>query len=141
MAKQPRKAQPKKKAAPKRQPKKTTAANTKKKPAANKKSPAKKSQADAARKKTAARKAQHPADTKTYWLDDKNNVKKIFWALVTVCIALVAADAFYHKHVHYAFEGIFGFFGLFGFGLSFLLVLASKELRKILMRDEDYYDR
>jgi len=84
---------------------------------------------------------QAPADEKTYWLDDKNNVRKIYWALIVVCIALVAADAFYHKHVHYAFEGIFGFFGLFGFGLSFLLVLASRELRKLLMRDEDYYDR
>jgi hypothetical protein len=86
-------------------------------------------------------KDQGPADEKTYWLDDRNNVRKIYWALIVVCIALVAADAFYHKHVHYAFEGIFGFFGLFGFGLSFLLVLASRELRKVLMRDEDYYDR
>ena len=80
-------------------------------------------------------------DEKTYWLDDKRNVRKIFWTLVVVCAALFFSDAFYHKHVHYAFEGWFGFFGLFGFGLSFLLVLTSKELRKLVMRDEDYYDR
>ena len=61
---------------------------------------------------------QIEADEKRYWLDDKNNVRKIYWALVVVCIALVAADAFYHKHVHYAFEGIFGFFGLFCFFLA-----------------------
>ena len=84
---------------------------------------------------------QNQSDEKHYWLDDKNNVQKIYCALFVVCIALVMAVAFYHKHVHYSFEGIFGFFGLFGFGLSFLLVLVSRELRKILMRDEDYYDR
>ena len=84
---------------------------------------------------------QNQSDEKHYWLDDKNNVRIIYWALIVVCIARVMADAFYHKHVHYSFEGIFGFFGLFGFGLSFLLVLVSRELRKILMRDEDYYDR
>tara|TARA_B100001093_G_scaffold512821_1_gene583413 strand:+ start:82 stop:510 length:429 start_codon:yes stop_codon:yes gene_type:complete len=78
---------------------------------------------------------------KHYWLDDARNVNKIFYVLVFICIALVVSDAFYHKHTHYEFEGIFGFFGIFGFGLSFLLVLASRELRKFLIRDEDYYDR
>ena len=39
------------------------------------------------------------------------------------------------------FFGFFGFFGLFGFLVSFALVLAARELRKILMRDEDFYDR
>ena len=81
------------------------------------------------------------SNERQFWLDDARNINKIFYGLVFICIALVISDAFYHKHTHYAFEGIFGFFGFFGFGLSFLLVLASRELRKFLMRDEDYYDR
>lgn len=80
-------------------------------------------------------------DEKRYWLDDKRNVHKIFWALVIVCAALFLSDAFMHRHTEFFFQGWFGFFGLFGFCLSFLLVLTSRELRKILMRDEDYYDR
>ncbi|MEM7224631.1 MAG: hypothetical protein AAF495_16750 [Pseudomonadota bacterium] len=78
---------------------------------------------------------------KKYWLDDMRNVHKIFWALVVVCALLFLADAFYHKHVHFGFENWFGFFGLFGFIGSFLLVLVAREMRKFLMRDEDYYDR
>lgn len=82
-----------------------------------------------------------PGDAKIYWLDDMRNVRKIFWALVIACALLFLSDAFYHKHVHFDFERWFGFFGLFGFCLSFALVLIARELRKVLMRDEEYYDR
>ena len=78
---------------------------------------------------------------KHYWLDDMRNVHKLFWTLVMVCAFLFISDAFYEKHVIYEFENWFGFFGLFGFLVSFALVLAARELRKFLMRDEDFYDR
>lgn len=80
-------------------------------------------------------------EEKRYWIDYIRNVHKIFWALVAVCALLFLSDAFYEKHVHYEFENWFGFFGLFGFSVSFALVLTARELRKLLMRDEDYYDR
>ncbi|HJO87562.1 MAG TPA: hypothetical protein QF359_11420 [Rhodospirillales bacterium] len=82
-----------------------------------------------------------PEDEKTFWLDDMRNVHKIFWALVVICCLLMVSDLFIHKHTDFGFQGLFGFFGLFGFCLSFLLVLTSKQLRKIVMRDEDYYDK
>lgn len=78
---------------------------------------------------------------KKYWLDDMKNVNKVFYALLMVCALLMLTDLLYEKHVIYEFEGWFGFFGFFGFFLSFALVLTARELRKILMRDEDYYDR
>ncbi len=78
---------------------------------------------------------------KRYWLDDKRNVDKIVWTLAIVCAGLFCADFFYHKHVHFAFEGWFGFFAWFGFFCCVALVLAAKEMRKLLKRDEDYYDR
>ena len=52
----------------------------------------------------------------------------------------VIADFFYHKHTHYGFQGIYGFDAFYGFVSCVLLVLAAKQLRKLLMRDEDYYD-
>ena len=82
---------------------------------------------------------ENPA--KRYWLDDIRNVHKLFWALVAVCALLFVSDAFYEKHVIFPFEKWFGFFGLFGFFLSFALVLTARELRRILKRGEDYYDR
>ena len=78
---------------------------------------------------------------KQYWLDDMRNVRKIFYALIIVCALLFISDFFYEKHVVYEFEKWFGFFGLFGFSVSFALVLTARELRKFLMRDEDFYDR
>ena len=80
-------------------------------------------------------------DKKTYWLDSSKNVAKVFWGVVAVCVLLFAADAFYHKHVELEAESVFGFYGIYGFVACVALVLAAKELRKILMRDEDYYDR
>lgn len=74
------------------------------------------------------------------WLDEPRNVTRIVWTLVAVCVGLVLFDLLYHKHVHFGFEGWFGFYGFFGFAAFFLIVLAGKHLRKILMRDEGYYD-
>lgn len=82
-----------------------------------------------------------PKDEKTYWLDEPRNVDKIYYALLAICLALFLADAFYEKEVHFAFEGWFGFFGLYGLIACVGLVLAAKELRKLLKRDENYYDR
>ncbi len=84
---------------------------------------------------------ERPTDEKTYWLDNKRNHHRIFWVLVAVCAALFLADGVYHKHTEFYWEEWFGFYGLFGFCLSFLLVLTAKGMRKILMRDEDYYGR
>lgn len=80
-------------------------------------------------------------DEKRYWLDNPKNVDKIFWAVCAACLLLFVADAFYAKYVHFSFENWFGFFGIFGFVACVALVLAAKELRKLLKRDEDYYDR
>ena len=80
-------------------------------------------------------------EKKSYWLDNSKNVTKVFWGVVAVCVLLFAADAFYHKHVELEAESVFGFYGIYGFVACVALVLAAKGLRKILMRNEDYYDR
>jgi hypothetical protein len=36
---------------------------------------------------------------------------------------------------------VFGFYGWFGFVACVALVLIAKQLRRIVMRPEDYYDR
>lgn len=79
-------------------------------------------------------------DEKAYWLDNPKNVDRIFYALCTACAALVLADFAYHKHGHFDFEEMTGFHGLFGFGAYVGLVLSATQLRRVLKRDEDYYD-
>ena len=78
---------------------------------------------------------------KKYWLDDPRNVNKIVYTLYVVCALLVGADFLYHKHTHFDFEKWLGIYGWFGFTACVGLVMAAKVMRKVLKREEDYYDR
>ncbi len=77
---------------------------------------------------------------KTYWLDDMRNVDKIFYGLVTLCALLFLTDLLYHKHTNFPIESWFGFYAWYGFVCCTLLVLLAKQMRKVVMRPEDYYD-
>lgn len=79
-------------------------------------------------------------DEKRYWLDDPRNVSKVFWGVVTICGLLLVPELFVRLHGHFRWESWFGFSGGFGFVACVFLVLAAKQLRRVLMRDEDYYD-
>ena len=77
---------------------------------------------------------------KKYWLDRPGSAGKVFWALCILCALLFFADAFYVKHPVFEVEYWFGYYAIFGFFFSVGLVLSAKELRRFLMREEDYYD-
>ena len=78
---------------------------------------------------------------KKHWLDDPKNVTKIVRLLFAVCVLLLAAGFFIEMHGHFSWENWPGFFAIFGFVTFAGAVLAGKQLRKIVMRKEDYYDR
>ena len=95
-------------------------------------------------------KEQTPDEPKR-WLDDPANVKRLlrwfYWACALIVVIDVVYSIGWHKHASFAdgtaletseawpsFYGIYGFLGCAG------LILAAKELRKALMRKEDYYD-
>lgn len=80
-------------------------------------------------------------DDRRRGLDDPRTVTRIVWGLVALCALLFLADLFYVKHPHFEVEGWFGFYPVYGFIGSVALVLSAKELRKLLRRDEDYYER
>ncbi len=75
-----------------------------------------------------------------YWLDEPRNESRVFHALVAVCALLFAADFFYTKHAATEVGGWLGFDGIFGFTACVFLVLAAKQLRRLVKRDEDTYD-
>ncbi|MFP6639741.1 MAG: hypothetical protein VCC04_05820, partial [Myxococcota bacterium] len=74
------------------------------------------------------------------WLERPGSVDKVVRAVIGVCLFVVLLDFFYDKHGHYSWEELPGFYAFFGFISCVLLVVAAKGLRKLLMRDEDYYD-
>lgn len=75
------------------------------------------------------------------WLDKPRNVTRVVYGLAAVCGLALLADLFYTKHPHFGVESWFGFYAIYGFVGSVTLVLVAKELRRVLRRDEDYYER
>lgn len=65
---------------------------------------------------------------------------KGFFLFLAVCVALLAVDLVYHRHVVHAWEAVPGFYGFYGFVACVSLVLAARALRRVLMRSEDYWD-
>ena len=84
---------------------------------------------------------------KRYWLDSSVNIDKLYRYFSIACIAIALIDVLdlvgvlYHKHPHYAAEKIPGFYAIFGFAAYALIVVAGFVWRKVVMREEDYYDR
>ncbi len=79
-------------------------------------------------------------DEKKYVFDNPRNVKIVIWALVVICAVLLGADFFIARKVEHPWEAMFGFYAVYGFFACVALVLSAKEMRKFVMRKEDYYD-
>ncbi len=77
---------------------------------------------------------------KKHLFDSPKNIKRTIHALYAVCLLAFLGDFVVHRHVDHPWEAMFGFYGVYGFVACVILVLVAKELRKILMRGEDYYD-
>ena len=77
---------------------------------------------------------------KRYWLDKSSNVKKLLVGLYLLCACLLLIDAIYRRHAILTMENWFGFYGIYGFIACVILVLAAKELRKLVARAEHYYE-
>ena len=78
------------------------------------------------------------------WLDDPANIKRfIRWFFISAGLLALADGVFlfHHKHVHFGFEKFPFFYCLYGLCACVILVIAAKGLRKLLMRDEDYYEK
>ena len=77
---------------------------------------------------------------KQHVFDKPRNVKLVIRLLFAICVLLVLADFFVHRHVGHVMETLPGFYAFYGFVACVVLVVLAKEMRKLLMRSEDYYD-
>ncbi len=77
---------------------------------------------------------------KTYWLDKRKNVILLIRIFLGLSVLVLCLDLVFHRHELFSWEGWFGFYGFFGFIACVVLVLVAKEMRKLLMRKETYYD-
>ena len=77
---------------------------------------------------------------KRHMFDEPRNVKRAIWALFAVCALSFVAEVFVDRHGGPPWGGGVNFYSVYGFVACVLLVLAAKEMRKLLMRKEDHYD-
>mgnify|MGYP001813337850 FL=1 len=77
---------------------------------------------------------------KTYLFDNPRNVRRVVHGLVGACVILAGLDLVLHRHIYHPWESMFAFYAVYGFVACVLLVLLAKEMRKVLIRKEDYYD-
>jgi hypothetical protein len=78
---------------------------------------------------------------KRYLFDNPRNVRRVIRGLIAVCIILAGLDLVLHRHVEHPWESLPGFYAIYGFVACVLLVLLAREMRKLLMRDENYYEQ
>jgi hypothetical protein len=80
------------------------------------------------------------AKKKSHIFDDPRNVRRAIYALYAVCGLSLIADFFTYRHVDHPWEAYWGFYCIYGFVACVFLVLIAKQMRKVLMRGEEYYD-
>ncbi|MGB5277779.1 MAG: hypothetical protein WBO73_13125 [Gammaproteobacteria bacterium] len=79
-------------------------------------------------------------DQKQYLFDNPRNVSRLLGGFYVVCVVLLVLDFILHRHIAVKWETLTGFYALFGFIACVALVLIAKEMRKVVMRKEEYYD-
>jgi len=77
---------------------------------------------------------------KKYFFDKPENVKWVMRGFYAICFLLVVADFIFHRHIGLAWEKIPAFYAIYGFVACVVLVVIAKEMRKLIMRKENYYD-
>jgi hypothetical protein len=78
---------------------------------------------------------------KEYLFDKEKNVKRLLGFVYIGLVVLVVLDVLSPKHAEFPWEEWTAFYAVFGFvAFSSIVLLAKYILRKIVKRDEDYYD-
>lgn len=75
------------------------------------------------------------------FFDKPDNIGKMLKVFYAICILLVLADFIVHRHIYHDWENIPAFYAVYGFVGCVVLVLIAKAMRKVLMKEEDYYDK
>ncbi|MCY3809073.1 MAG: hypothetical protein OXG58_06580 [Gemmatimonadetes bacterium] len=89
-------------------------------------------------------------DDKPGIFDNPRNVRRVIFGLYAACAVVFVLDivSWFQaragvpelRHPDSGMDGLPGFYAFYGFVACVLLVLAAREMRKILMRREEYYD-
>ncbi len=80
------------------------------------------------------------SDERQHVWDNPRNVKLLFNVFYAVCAIVVVLDLVIDRHRDHPWESLLAFYPFYGFVGIVVLVLIAKQMRRVLMRPEDYYD-
>jgi hypothetical protein len=86
---------------------------------------------------------QPPADERQHVWDKPGNVKLLFNVFYALCVIFAVLGLVIpggEGHEGHAWEQLPAFYPVYGFVGIVALVFIAKQMRKVLMRPEDYYD-
>lgn len=66
--------------------------------------------------------------------------EKFYWAVLTICAALLVVDLVYEKKAEIGTDAYFGFYAAFGFLGCVAAALCSKAFSKLVRRGDDFYE-
>jgi len=72
-------------------------------------------------------------------LEKPETIKRMIQGLAIFCVLLFIGDFFHLRHGKFESEDLFGFYGFFGFAAFAFIIFATKVLKSIIGRKEDYY--
>ena len=75
------------------------------------------------------------------FFDKPENIGKLLKVFYALCVVLVVVDLLVHRHIYHSWENIPAFYAIYGFVGCVALVVVAKAMRKVLMKEEDYYDK
>lgn len=81
----------------------------------------------------------HPIGAKLLWVEKDANIVRMITVLAVLCAVLFVADFFAGRHPYFVLEGFYGFYAIYGFIAFSFIVVATKYLKRIIGRSEDYY--
>jgi len=73
------------------------------------------------------------------WADSTSSVERVILGLGILCVLLFVLDFIIHRHAYAPGEGVPGFYAVVGFVAFTLIVLGAAQLRRLILRDENYY--
>jgi cation transporter-like permease len=79
-----------------------------------------------------------PSDTG--WADRPGVQLLLRIALYVACVGLIVAEFLIHRHAYNRVEAIPLLYAMYGFAALLVAVTIARGLRRLLKRDEDFYD-
>ena len=74
-----------------------------------------------------------------HWLDEPQNVKRLWRGFLVLLAATVVAEFFITLHPHFDVEELPAFYAVFGFLACAAMIGAAKAIGVLLKRPDSYY--